>query len=154
MKSKEGYMDANEIITSITERVRDSANVNVVFGEPFVAEGGVTIIPVASVRLSGGGGGGRGMNKRQQISEGTPAEKDVGVGIGLRVATTPLGYIEVKDGSARFVNITDKTRIAVSGMVLGSAALLFANQTMRLLFWKKRMKRMKMMKWRRHHHHH
>jgi uncharacterized spore protein YtfJ len=147
-------MDANDIITSITERVRDSANVNVVFGEPFVAEGGVTIIPVASVRIGGGGGGGRGKNKRREATEGTPAESDVGVGIGLRVATMPLGYIEVKDGSARFVNITDKTRIAVSGMIFGSAALLLGSQTLRLLFWNKRMKRMKMMKWRRHHHHH
>jgi uncharacterized spore protein YtfJ len=153
MKSKEGYMDANDIITSITERVRDSANVNVVFGEPFVAEGGITIIPVASVRIGGGGGGGRGKSKGQQTSEGTPSEKDVGVGIGLRVATTPLGYIEIKDGSARFVNITDKTRIAVSGMIFGSTALLLSSQIIRQLLWKKKMKRMKMMKWRRHHHH-
>lgn len=46
-------MDANEIIAAITERVKDTANVQVVFGETVETAAGVSIIPVASVKVSG-----------------------------------------------------------------------------------------------------
>jgi uncharacterized spore protein YtfJ len=133
-------MDANEIITSITERVKDAANVRVVFGEPVETTSGVTIIPVASVKVAGGGGGGTGRGRRRESEETAATGNEGGMGLGLKVMATPLGYIEVKDGTARFVHIADMTKIAVGGMLLTGLLLLAATRCMRFKAWKQRQK--------------
>lgn len=129
-------MDANEIITSITERVRDTANVRAVFGEPVETAGGVIVIPVAAVKIAGGGGGGTG--RRREGEAEAPTGNDRGLGLGLRVTAMPLGYIEVKEGNARFVHIADMTKVAVAGMLTVSLVLLTTTRLMRLMVWKKR----------------
>ena len=141
-------METNEIISSITDKVKDTANVNVVFGDP-IETGGVTIIPVASVRVAGGGGGGRGtQGRRGENEEAAPSGR--GMGIGVRVMATPLGYIEVKDGEARFVQVVDATRIAVSAMLAGSFILIAANRMMRFRAWKRGARMAKMAHMARH----
>jgi uncharacterized spore protein YtfJ len=129
-------MDTNEIISSITDKVKDTANVNVVFGDPIETPGGVTIIPVASVKLGGGGGGGR--NRRGGDDENQPSGN--GVGLGVSVTARPLGYIEVKEGEARFVKVVDTTKIAASAMVTAPLLLLMAMRLMRFRNWKRRMR--------------
>ncbi|HTH72534.1 MAG TPA: spore germination protein GerW family protein [Candidatus Pristimantibacillus sp.] len=113
-------MSPEEIISTITDRVKDTANVKVVFGEPVTAAG-VTIIPVATVKVAGGGGGGKGRGK-------LPAENaealETGMGLGLQVSAKPLGYIEVKDGAARLVPIVDVTKVAVVGLVAAGLTLI------------------------------
>jgi uncharacterized spore protein YtfJ len=99
----------------------------------------MTIIPVASVKV--GGGGGKGKSKADLSEAGTDNR---GMGLGLNVITRPLGYIEVKDGSARFVVIPDVTKIAVGGMVVAGMVLLTASRVVQLLAWKKKQK----MEWR------
>ena len=113
-------MSPEEIISTITDRVKDTANVKVVFGEPVTAAG-VTIIPVATVKVAGGGGGGKGRGK-------LPAENaealETGMGLGLQVSAKPLGYIEVKNGAARLVPIVDVTKVAVVGLVAAGLTLI------------------------------
>jgi uncharacterized spore protein YtfJ len=132
-------MDTSEVITAVTDRVRESANVKAVFGEPVDLAGGITIIPVAAVRVAGGGGGG---GSKADASDGENGDegksgKGNGLGLGIRVTTVPLGYIEAKEGNAKFVSITDATKIAVSGLLTTSILLLSLNRVMRLMAWKK-----------------
>ncbi|MBL8159646.1 hypothetical protein JNJ66_04260 [Candidatus Saccharibacteria bacterium] len=118
-------MDAQQIIDMVSQRVRDTANVKTVFGDPIESDG-VTIIPVASVKVAGGGGGGAGRPKGGDAG----SEKDTGMGLGLKVMATPVGYIEVVDGKARMVDVVDKNKailgvLVVAGLValkLGMAA--------------------------------
>ncbi len=128
-------MDAKDIIASVTDKLKQTANVDVVFGSPVEASG-LTIIPVACVRITGGGGGGSGP-ARSQDSDDEPVTKSSdmgnGMGLGLHVTTTPIGYIEVIDGEARFVDIVDKNKLAVGGVVIGGLLLLTAAK---LLSWK------------------
>lgn len=124
---KEVPMDANEIIQLISDRVKDTANVQVIFGEPIVS-GGVTIVPVASIRVAGGGG-----KTKAKVSEQGADSR----GMGLKVVTRPLGYIEIKEGHAVFVPIPDVTKIAVGGMVVAGLALMTAVRVMQLMAWKK-----------------
>ncbi|HEU4985140.1 MAG TPA: hypothetical protein VFT58_05820 [Nitrososphaera sp.] len=119
-------MTPKEIISSITERVKDTANVKVVFGDP-VESGGVTVIPVASVKVAGGGGGGRGRGVAV-TEEGVEVEG--GVGMGLQITARPLGYIEVVNGSAKLVPIVDVTKIAIGSMIAGTLALLTVGRRM------------------------
>lgn len=114
-------MTPEEIISTITDRVKDTANVRVVFGDP-VESGGVTVIPVASVKIAGGGGGGRGKSNILPV-EGEEAPEG-GVGLGLQITAKPLGYIEVKEGSARLIPIVDVTKVAIGSMIAGTLALM------------------------------
>lgn len=113
-------MKANELIQQITEQVHKNANVRVVFGDP-IDKGEITIIPVAKVLVRGGGGGGKGpqgSNKEAQTQD-SPEENKTGhgMGLGLEINTTPMGYIHIKNGEARFKEITDTTKIATNGMI-------------------------------------
>jgi uncharacterized spore protein YtfJ len=121
-------MDAYEIVTAITERVKDTANVSVVFGDMIETAAGVSIIPVASVKISGGGGGhGRGRKRPEE----TEAQTENGMGLGVMVTAQPLGYIEVKNDTARFVPTPDITKIAVAGFLLTGLVLMTLNRLMR-----------------------
>jgi hypothetical protein len=66
--------------------------VSAVFGEP-IERDGVTVIPVARVSLGFGVGAGT-RQRESQIGDGG--------GGGGGAAAVPLGYIEIKDGTAQF----------------------------------------------------
>jgi uncharacterized spore protein YtfJ len=99
-----------ELIATISERLKASADVRVVYGEPQVIEG-KTIIPVAVASYGFGAGSGGG-------EQGTGA----GGGGGLRVK--PLGVVEITAERTRFVPILDVNRLATLG-VIALALLLF-----------------------------
>ena len=126
-------MTPDEIINTVSERVKDTANVKVVFGEP-VESAGVTVIPVATVKVAGGGGGGRGKGVILPV-EGEEAAQESGMGMGLQITARPLGYIEIKEGSARLMPIPDVTKIAIGGMIAGTFALMTIGK-----IWLKRVK--------------
>jgi uncharacterized spore protein YtfJ len=143
-------MKANELIQQITEQVHQNANVRVVFGDA-IDKGDITIIPVAKVTVKGGGGGGFGgpggsvsmsagiiSQAQSQSQRAHPEEKPFdstnqepkksgsggGMGLGLEISTTPLGYIQIKNGEARYKEIVDTTKIALSGMFLAGFMML------------------------------
>ncbi len=127
-------MNVTEIINSVTERAKETANVRVVFGDPIETDG-LTIIPVASVKISGGGGGGNrnGKDSARQDELEAVTDSDRGMGLGLQVVATPIGYIEIRDGQAQFTDIVDKNKLAFGGLVVGGLLLLTAAK---LLTWK------------------
>ncbi|MCC3652647.1 sporulation protein [Streptomyces sp. S07_1.15] len=107
--------DASAAHASITllERLADKlggrATVTAVYGEPITADG-VTVIPVAKVAFGFGGGAGR---------EAGAAKNGDGGGGGGGVEARPLGYIEIRDGTATYKPIRDPW----SDVVLPLAAL-------------------------------
>lgn len=76
--------------------VGDNAKVSTVFGEPVEREG-ITVIPVAKARFGFGGGGGGGARAGEEGSGG---------GGGGGALVSPVGYIEVSDGTAQFRRIS------------------------------------------------
>src|SRR6266542_3324131 len=90
----------NELLERIGQTVGQRAQVSTVFGEPVQREG-VTVIPVAKTRFGFGGGGGGG------------------------AAVSPIGYIEVRDGSAEFKRIFTPTDLLalVAAASLGALAV-------------------------------
>jgi uncharacterized spore protein YtfJ len=90
------------------ERVGVGARASAVFGEP-VERDGVTVIPVAKSSWGFGGGSG-----------GEAANQGSGGGGGGIVS--PVGFIEVRNGSARFVATRDirqsVVRLAVAAGVV------------------------------------
>ena len=88
---QEGSALADELLQQIGQTVGDRAKASTIFGEPVEREG-ITVIPVAKAKFGFGGGGGEG-------------KEGPGRGGGGGAAVSPLGYIELHDGTARFKRI-------------------------------------------------
>ena len=92
----QGSALADELLQRIGQTVGDKAKVSTVFGEPVEREG-ITVIPVAKARFGFGGGGGGGARGGEEGSGG---------GGGGGALVSPVGYIEVSDGTAQFRRIS------------------------------------------------
>jgi len=106
-------MDIKEVITEVTGTIQDKANVKAVFGEPYEKDN-LTVIPVARVSISGGGC--TGSNEKE--TDENPKKKPQGM--GLHIKNVPVGYIEVSNDEARFVEISDPSGIIKLGIALGA----------------------------------
>jgi uncharacterized spore protein YtfJ len=113
-------MDIEQTIKNVIESVESKSNVKAVFGEPY-KEGGLTIIPVASICTRGGGGGG---HKKMPDKEGSEADKGEGFGVGYQIHSRPVGYIQIKGEDARFVDIIDKSKMILAGAMILAPILL------------------------------
>lgn len=105
---------ADELIAMLAERLGAQFGVSSVFGSP-VERDGVTVIPVATVRVGFGGGMGSDPDKKQE-----------GEGAGGGGALTATGYIELKGGRSRFVPIVRPERMAALAFLAVVAALAVA----------------------------
>src|SRR4051794_41682436 len=84
----------------LAERVGAAARASAVFGDAVEHEG-VTVIPVARAKWGfGGGSGGRG--------------EEEGAGGGGGTSVSPVGYIELRAGEARFRRIHGRAEIAAA----------------------------------------
>ncbi len=104
---------ADVFLKRIADRVGARAGAAAVFGEPVTADG-VTVIPVARARWGFGGGAGGGGDE----------EDGSGAGGGGGASTRPVGYIELVDGQARFVGVSDPVRLWPLILAAGLAAWL------------------------------
>ena len=117
--TQDGPTLADELLQRIGQVVGEKATVSVVFGDPVEREG-ITVIPVAKSRFAFGGGGGAGAYSGQEGSGG---------GGGGGAVVSPVGYIEVHDGGARFKRISGPVDL----LTVVAAAALAALVVRRLL---------------------
>jgi uncharacterized spore protein YtfJ len=94
--TQDGSALADELLQRIGQTVGDGAKISTVFGDP-VERKGITVMPVAKARFGFGGGGGAGARGGDQGSGG---------GGGGGALVSPVGYIEVHDGTAQFKRIS------------------------------------------------
>jgi uncharacterized spore protein YtfJ len=96
-------------VDEILRGARDAISVGRVFGEPH-EEGGVTVIPAATVRGGGGGGG--------------DDENNGGGGFG--VMAKPAGAYVIKDGDVKWRPAVDPNRIVLGWQIVAALGLLVA----------------------------
>lgn len=108
----DGTALADELLRRIGATVGDRAKASTVFGTP-VERDGITVIPVAKARFGFGGGGGTGAG----AGEGS------GGGGGGGAVVSPVGYIEVRDDTARFRRIRNPADLLVVVAAVSLAAL-------------------------------
>jgi uncharacterized spore protein YtfJ len=101
---------ADERLGKLAEAIGGSASAKAVFGEP-VERDGVTVIPVARVRYGFGAGSGRGGGRRRGRKGDEGDEEQSGSGGGGGLQASPIGYIELQDGRARFVRVDNRARL-------------------------------------------
>jgi len=104
-----GRTDA--LLGTLAERIGGRFGASSVFGTP-VERGGVTVVPVATVRFGFGGGSGSDPEKRQE-----------GEGAGVGGTMAGAGYIELKDGRSRFVPIVRPERMVALALAAALLAL-------------------------------
>jgi hypothetical protein len=103
---------------NLAERVGATARASAAFGDAVEGQG-VTVIPVARAKWGFGGGSG-GRNGEQ------------GAGGGGGTSVSPVGYIELRAGEARFRRIHKRSQIAAAVVACGlSGAIAFRVGRMR-----------------------
>jgi hypothetical protein len=104
----------DELLAKLAERIGARFDASNVFGTP-VERDGVTVIPVATIRLGLGGGGGSDPRKGQE-----------GEGGGGAGTASAAGYIELRDGRSRFVPAVHPARmlLLVCAAALAGLAIL------------------------------
>ncbi|WP_327051800.1 GerW family sporulation protein [Halomicrococcus gelatinilyticus] len=103
-------MNPSERVGDVVDRLRESATVETVYGDP-IERGGRTVVPVANVRYGFGGGW------------GTDDEEGEGGGLGGGTAATPVGALEVDEERTRFVRFDERRRTVIAlfvGLALGA----------------------------------
>lgn len=108
---QEPAVSGEHIVGDLLDRIKGSAKVEVVYGEPREI-GEKTIIPVAVVAYGFGAGAGGGKGERPG---GDGAIGRGGGGGGVRVQ--PIGVLEVTADETRMVPIFDWTRIITTGII-------------------------------------
>jgi uncharacterized spore protein YtfJ len=114
-----------EVFEQLYDKMEGTANAAVAFAPPQEHDG-LMIIPVASVGWRFGSGTGTRRQKEQREAQG-------GIGVGGAMSVSPVGFIEVKEETARFRPIlTPDTMLKMQivgglialGMIRGLGSLL------------------------------
>ncbi|RDV14506.1 hypothetical protein DXT99_13980 [Pontibacter diazotrophicus] len=99
---------SSSFVERIAEKLGGAANAARIYGEP-IERNGITVIPVSKAMYGFGGGGGKKAGEE-------------GSGGAGGIALTPIGYIEISEGSTRFRSIRDPQTLikifAISGVVV------------------------------------
>ncbi len=109
---QEPALAGQRIVNELAERIKGSAKVEVIYGEPREI-GEKTIIPVAVVAYGFGAGAGGGSGPG---GDGATGSGGGGGGGGGGVRVHPVGVLEVTADETRLVPILDWTRIITTGL--------------------------------------
>jgi len=96
-------MDKNpigELMQTTMDNVKNMLKVDTVVGEPIVTPDGITLVPISKISVGFGGGGVEFGNKK------ATGERPYGGGNATGVKIDPIGFLVIKDGTVRMVNVT------------------------------------------------
>ena len=108
-------MSAKELIEGAVERLRASASVKTVYGDPIVIDG-KTVIPVAKVAYGFGAGHGSGTHEKKTPEGKSPVEGE-GEGAGGGVAAKPVGVVEITGQETKFVQFGAPKKLVITALV-------------------------------------
>ena len=89
-----------ELMESTMENVKNILKVDTVVGDPIFTPDGITLVPVSRISVGFGGGGLEFSNKKG--GENRP----YGGGNATGVKIDPIGFLVIKEGTVRMINIT------------------------------------------------
>ncbi len=110
---QEPALAGEHIVSGLLERIKGSAKVEVVYGEPREI-GEKTVIPIAAVAYGFGAGAGAGSGGPG--GDGASGGSGSGGGGGGGVRVQPVGVLEVTADETRLVPVLDWTRIITTGL--------------------------------------
>jgi len=87
------------------QKIKEMVDVNTIIGEPIVTADGTTIIPVSKVTFGFASGGSDWPTK-------DPRVEPFGGGSGAGVTLQPLGFLVVKDGNVKLLQMSTSSNTA------------------------------------------
>ncbi|MDO4982382.1 MAG: GerW family sporulation protein [Eubacteriales bacterium] len=90
----------SNLMQATMENVRNILKVDTVVGDPIVTPDGITLIPISKISVGFGGGGVEFGNKK------AGEERPYGGGNATGVKVEPMGFLVVRDGTVRMINLT------------------------------------------------
>ena len=100
----------SELMDVTMSKIKQLVDTNTIIGTPITTPDGVTVIPVSKVSFGFGSGGGTG-NKTNGRGNGYMG----GNGAGVKV--DPIGFLIIKDGACRMLNIAPPAGTSVDRIV-------------------------------------
>ena len=89
-----------ELMNNTMESVRNILKVDTVVGDPIYTPDGITLVPISKVSVGFGGGGVEFTSKK--AGEARP----YGGGNATGVKIEPIGFLVIKEGNIRMINVT------------------------------------------------
>lgn len=107
-------MDNNpigELMQSTMESVKNILKVDTVVGDPIYTPDGITLVPISKISVAFGGGGVEFTPKK------TGEVRPYGGGNATGVKIDPIGFLVIKDGTVRMINITPPASTTVDRII-------------------------------------
>lgn len=96
-------MDNNpisQLMQTTMENVKNVLKVDTVVGDPIITPDGITLVPISKISLGFGGGGVEFNSKK------TGTDRPYGGGNATGVKIEPIGFLVIKEGTVRMINVT------------------------------------------------
>ena len=88
-----------ELMQNTRENVRNILKVDTVVGDPIYTPDGIMLVPISRISVGFGGGG-------VEFNSKKAGERPYGGGNATGVKIEPIGFLIIKDGVVRMVNVT------------------------------------------------
>ncbi|MBR1565129.1 MAG: GerW family sporulation protein [Oscillospiraceae bacterium] len=88
-----------ELMQNTMENVKNILKVDTVVGDPIYTPDGIMLVPISRISVGFGGGG-------VEFNSKKTGERPYGGGNATGVKIDPIGFLIVKDGVVRMVNVT------------------------------------------------
>ena len=99
-----------ELMQSTMDNVKNMLKVDTVVGEPIYTPDGITLVPISRISVGFGGGG-------VEFSPKRAGERPYGGGNATGVKIEPIGFLIIKDGVVRMVNVTPPASTTVDRII-------------------------------------
>lgn len=100
-----------ELMESTMENVKNILKVDTVVGDPIFTPDGITLVPVSRISLGFGGGGVEFGEKK------AGSARPYGGGNATGVKIDPIGFLVIKEGNVRMVNILPGANTTVDRII-------------------------------------
>ena len=111
MDNMEKTNPIGELMRTTMENVKNILKVDTVVGDPIYTPDGITLVPISKISVGFGGGGVEFSSK----TEG--GRRPYGGGNATGVKIEPIGFLVIKDGVVRMINVTPPANNTVDRII-------------------------------------
>ena len=100
-----------ELMQSTMDNVKNMLKVDTVVGEPIYTPDGITLVPISRISVGFGGGG------VEFTAKKIGGDRPYGGGNATGVKIEPIGFLVIKEGVIRMINITPPASTTVDRLI-------------------------------------
>ena len=100
-----------ELMQTTMENVKNILKVDTVVGDPIYTPDGITLVPISRISVGFGGGGVEFGSKKEGET------RPYGGGNATGVKIEPMGFLVIKDGNIRMINVTPPATTTVDRLI-------------------------------------